>query len=214
MTNTTRSGTPQGAPANLAELCTLSPDALEDRLAMVRREIGPHASATQRLENGIAWDFDATPDMRAKLENLARLESECCGDLEFEIWENPSGTRLRFEISGADPNSGFFDGLSLANPYGTDEKESNEESRRWLRFAKRGGLAVVASFVVCCVLPLAIVSVAGITVAAPLMKLDNPVTIGAGAVLFGALFWLYEKHRSRTAVATPEGSASETGCGC
>jgi len=195
------------APANLADFCSLSPDDLEDRLAMVRRDLQPHASASQKLENGIAWDFEASPEMRARLEDLARLERQCCSDLEFEVWENPSGTRLRFEISGADPRTGFFDRLDLSNPKGAAKIPSG-----WLRLAQRGGLAALASLVVCCVIPAALVSFAGISIAAPLMKLDDPLVIVGSAVVFATLLWLHDRRRSnRAALLSTQESG---GCGC
>jgi hypothetical protein len=174
---------------------------------MVRRDIQPYATATHKLDNGIAWDFAATPQMRERLENLARLERECCASLEFEVWENPGATRLRFEISGVDPNSGFFDGLDLSDPRGEQRRSS-----RWGKILKRGGLGAVASVFVCCVLPLALVSVAGFGFAAPLMKLDNPVSIGAGAILFATLFWLYERRRTKSTPRAPD--ATNGGCDC
>jgi hypothetical protein len=207
MVNEHRSTAPTTPRANLADSCSLSTDALEDRLAMIRREIQPHASTTQELENGIAWDFDATPEMKAKLEDLARLERQCCSELDFEVWENPSRTRLRFEISGADPKTGFFDALSLSHPTGDTAAPG-----RWPRLLKRGGLAALASFVVCCVIPAALVSFAGISIAAPLMKLDDPLVIAAGALLFATLLWLHDRRRSNNGVALSTGKGD--GCGC
>ena len=38
---------PQLSPAALQEICSLTPEALSERLAMIRREIEPFATATQ-----------------------------------------------------------------------------------------------------------------------------------------------------------------------
>ncbi len=196
-------------PTNLADDCSLSSTDLASRLSMIRKEIAPFAMDSQRLESGMSWDFQATDQIRDRLENLVRLERDCCGHLEFQIWENPGRTRLRLEISGVDPNTGYFDALV------TSDTESDDPPRvRWLRLGRRGALAAGVSFFVCCVIPGALVSFAGMKVAAPLMKLDNPVVIAAGTVLFTSLFWFRERRRPRTASVAAKDPKEASSCGC
>ncbi len=92
----------------IADFCTPSPEDLEQRVAMIRREILPRVLARLKLENGVGWEFEATADNRKKLEDLTELERQCCRGLSFEIREDPNGTRLRWEILGIDPNTEFF----------------------------------------------------------------------------------------------------------
>ncbi len=209
MTNAIHSDSLSSVSTHIADDCSLPPADCPDRLAMIRDEIALFAKSTLRLENGIAWEFEATDEIRARLEKLVRLERECCGHLEFEIWENSNGTRLRFEVLGADPNTGYFGGFA-ASQGATDGKPRE----RWLRLGRRGALAAGASFFVCCVIPGALVSFAGIKVAAPFTKLDNPVVMAAGTVLFASLFWFRERRRPRTASAAAENTKEASSCGC
>ena len=94
--------------------CSLEPAQLEERLAMVRREIAPHARGKRRLSHGLCFEFDATPELRARLERLAELERQCCAGLDFRVCED--GARLRFEILGVDPASDLFDALTGGVP--------------------------------------------------------------------------------------------------
>lgn len=212
MTNAIQSAAPEAtsAPESVADFCSLSPGALTERLDWIRSDIEPHAGAKRILENGVAWDFEATPEMREKLEKLARLESDCCSSLEFEVWQNPSRTRLRFEILGADPGSEFFDRLKLAN---LSDDEDTPGGMRWGLLAKRGGIAAVASFLICCVLPFALVSVLGISIAAPLLALDTPLAIGTGAVVIGGVLWFVEKRRSAKIASVGAGTKALS-CDC
>ena len=82
--------------------CSLGPAELEERLAMIRREIVPHVTRSEELERGLLLDFDATPGMRAKLEQLVELERRCCSGLRWELEEVGSAT-LRLGVTGTDP---------------------------------------------------------------------------------------------------------------
>lgn len=64
----------------------------------------------------------------------------------------------------------------------------------------------------CCVLPVALVSFAGIGVAAPLMKLDDPWIIAGGAIAFSALMTLYERRRARRVIRST--GAESLRCDC
>jgi hypothetical protein len=61
--------------------CTLPPDALRERLDWIRSEILPHAVASERLADGVAWELDDVPDLAAKLDRLVELERECCSGM-------------------------------------------------------------------------------------------------------------------------------------
>jgi hypothetical protein len=94
--------------AEAASFCTLNKEQLAERIAMIRREVLPHALAKQVLPDGRAWTFDRT--LRTKLEQLVALERECCRDgVTFALEEHAS--QLRLEIRGVDPNAAVFQSL-------------------------------------------------------------------------------------------------------
>ena len=81
------------------------------------------------------------------------------------------------------------------------------DSRTRLRIAKAGGVGIGVSVLLCCVLPIAVGAVAGASVAGPLLGLDAPFFIGAGAVLFGARAGERDRRRTAKQAAAPS-------CGC
>lgn len=210
--------------------CSLSPTAFEERIAYVRREISPHALARLRVDDGVAWEFEAQPDMRAKLEEWARLERECCDGVGFEVWQSVDGKRLRFEIRGIDADTRILDRMGLAIPLAGEtmdadaQRDDSDVSIRalggWKPLARRGGIAAVVAVALCCVAPIALVSVAGLAAAAPLLKLDNPIAIAGSTVAVMTLLWLFEKRRARlrlanaTANSAINASQKNAGCGC
>jgi hypothetical protein len=92
----------------LAPFCSLDRTALAERIAMIHREILPHARGSEALPDGRAWNFPSGPDMQAKLEHLVALERECCREgIDFELMETRDGA-LRLEVRGIDPNAAVF----------------------------------------------------------------------------------------------------------
>ena len=62
-----------------------------------------------------------------------------------------------------------------------------------------------------CVVPIGLVAILGAKFAAPLGALDNPWVIGAGALVFAALLWRWERRRE---AVRAEQRTSAGGCGC
>ena len=89
-------------------VCSLSSAELEDRLAMIRREILPHVKRSEDLRSGRAWEFEETSALRAKLEQWVELERRCCGGLDWSLERLPAD-RLRLTVLGVEPGSGFFE---------------------------------------------------------------------------------------------------------
>ncbi len=90
--------------------CTLSPEALRERLAVIRDEVLSHATSSEVLPDGRAWSFRAGEARRAQLEELVALERECCGDgVAFELSASESG--LRLAVRGVDPWADVFRAL-------------------------------------------------------------------------------------------------------
>ena len=84
------------------DACNLSPDALEERRSRVRHEIVPHVQRTRELSDGFAWEFDPSPELRAKLEEWVALERECCGGLAWEIEAPPDASALGLRVRGVE----------------------------------------------------------------------------------------------------------------
>ncbi len=97
--------------AATTEVCNLSKHERQDRIEMIRNEILPQVKRSEELENGLAWEFEPTPDMQAKLERLVALERQCCGGLQWSLGREPDSGRLRLAVEGVDPRSGFFASL-------------------------------------------------------------------------------------------------------
>lgn len=96
-------------PTVVRQMCSLPTDALQDRLAMIRREILPHVKRTEMLPNGFICEFDRHSDLQAKLEDLVVFERTCCGGLAFDLQSLPDANTLRLTVIGADPHSGIFE---------------------------------------------------------------------------------------------------------
>lgn len=204
MTTETRFDSPATRAQSLAELCALTPEQRTQRLEMIRREIHSQVRSEQWLENGISWSFDATDALRAKLLRLAELERQCCSSLQFEVDASDDSGTLHFRILGADPRSGLFDPIRLDVPH-----DAARASGTLKRVARTGGAAVLASFFVCCVLPIGIAAVAGASIAAPLLLLDSPWVMAATASALGWGIWTLENRR-----AASRRRAEAGGCGC
>ena len=100
-----------------AEICTLPSEALDDRLAWIRREILPHATRTASLPGGVSVDLLDTPGLAEKIDRLIALESKCCSEITFERHAGEKAGQLRLVIRGIDPDSSIFQSLGAAASY-------------------------------------------------------------------------------------------------
>jgi hypothetical protein len=187
---------------DLADFCLLSTEELSERRGWIDREIAPHTQRKHVLADGVAWDFDASAALRERLERLVALERQCCGpnDVAFSVRTVDADT-LRLEIRGA---------AAIARAR-AGETEERRGALPLGRIARAGGLGVLASFVVCCVLPIAAVSLLGAAVAAPLLQLDNPWVILGVALVIGVGAWRLESTRR---AGRAQATQPQSGCGC
>lgn len=116
--STTPSSDAQTADLNPAEICTLSPEGLGDRLAWVRKEILPHAVEKVRLGNGLALELVEAPGLTEKIDHLIALERECCSGIVFERHASTTEGQVRLEVRGIDPDAQVFQafGVPESNP--------------------------------------------------------------------------------------------------
>ena len=181
----------------ISDVCSLTPDALQERLAMIRNEILPHVNRTEELSNGLAWELAATPEMREKLEQLVELERSCCNGLEWSL--EARAETLRLSVTGVDPRSGFF--AALGGPTRVVEHRGGR-----FRLLKSGALGFGISFSLLCLLPLGLAALAGAAVAAPFAVLDDPLLVGASSIVVGGAAWALMRRRDRRAVPRPVSS--------
>jgi hypothetical protein len=184
-------------------VCTLPPDGREQRLAWIRSEILPHAVDGERIEDGLAWEFDDAPGLAARLDRLVALERECCSGIVFEHQPSQTAGRRRLEVRGIDPQAPIFANLQL---------EPAAPGRAGPRLAKAAGLGTLVSLFVCCVLPIAAAGVLGAAAAAPFASLDDPWIIAAAALLTGAVAFA-RQNRRRAAPAAKEAAGAPCGPG-
>jgi hypothetical protein len=111
--NESASSTPKVDPARV---CTLSVDALSERITWIRDEILPHARLTERVQSGLAWELHGAPGLAEKLDHLIALERECCSGIVFERMASATPGRVRLEVRGIDPEAEVF--RSLVTPGG------------------------------------------------------------------------------------------------
>ena len=191
--------------SDVRAFCNLSDEDFEARRTKLRGDLIPRARGREELSDGLAFFFDATPEMREELEAFVAFERECCPGLGFSVQDEAGA--LRLEIHGIDPSSSTFAGIGDAV-----ESEPPSESRErggWLRLVRSAGLGAVGAFVLFCVVPIGLVAVLGAQLAAPFGALDNPWAVGAGTLVFAALLWRWERRRDAARAA-----ASASSCGC
>lgn len=175
-------------------VCNLPPEGLEERLAWIRSEILPHAVASERGADSVAWELEDAAGLVAKLETLVAAERECCSGIAFTHTAGATPGTRRLEVRGLDPESAIFGSL----PVGATAPGLGG------RVAKAAGIGTLVSLFVCCVLPIALGGLFGAAVAAPFASLDQPWVIGVAFVLFAAATFGWQSRRRASAQAVDE----------
>jgi len=175
-------------------VCSLPPDELRARIEALRTELLPLVRRRQDLPDGIAWDFDAGATMRAQLDEFVEFERQCCSGVSFDIVASPEVGMLRLIARG--PDAAAFEALG-GPPMAVPGQVAPGSGVA--QVAKAGIVGVVASLFLCCGLPLAVASVLGVAVAAPLARFDDPVMIGLGAIAIAVPSWVVMRRWSRAA---------------
>ena len=187
---------------DIREICNLSDEDLEARREELMQGLALKARERRDLGDGVAYSFDATPEMRAELGAFVAFERECCPTLGLAVKVAPGA--LELEIRGVEPTSSLFAGIGVA---GGSEDRIPRGRRRILSSA---GLGTLFALALCCLLPAALVAALGAAVAAPLTSLENPWMISSSALVFACVIWLWQRRREHARAA----EASAGGCGC
>jgi len=83
-----------------ASVCSRSPEELRERIATVRTELLPRVVEKAKRSGGFTWEFEDTPELRRKLEELVALERQCCGGLSWTLEDLAHASRLRLAVDG------------------------------------------------------------------------------------------------------------------
>jgi hypothetical protein len=187
----------EAAAPPLEEICNLPSEERENRIAAFRRNILPLATKRRASGNGMTLDFEYSEALEKQLEELVDFERVCCSDLNWDL-RRPQVNVLSLAVSGIPSNSRFFSN--------TEDESSSPPPRSGFvkKLAQSIGLGATAAVILCCVAPMILATVAGIAIAAPLARLDNPLTIAAGSIAFAIPAWLWLKRRE----------ARSSSCGC
>jgi len=164
--------------SEMVPFCALGPEALRQRVALIRREILPRARSSRPLPDGRAWEFSSSPELRGILEELIELERQCCGEgIRFELHGGTGDAGLQLEVHGIDPNARVFALL----------EEPKRGALRRLAVAGSAGLGLSVS--IFCVLPLLAALLFGASLPAAVARLDHPLVVGLGAVTAAGVVW-------------------------
>lgn len=113
---------PDAGDRGCGDVCSLPSDERADRVAMMHREILPHATRREALAAGVALEFADDPALERTLEEFVAFERECCGGLTWSL-RRPSAGVLRLSVEGLAPDSDFLRALG-------DTAEAAPGSRR------------------------------------------------------------------------------------
>lgn len=186
---TTESLDHESSASPLADFCNLPSKEREARAAVIRRDILPLATNREDLADGVRLDFDFSESLEKTLEELVAFEQVCCSGLTWDVKRSASST-LSLSVSGIPANSRFFESLQIQDG-GPQPKTGFVR-----RLAGSLGIGTTAAAFICCVTPMALAAIAGVSIAAPFAKLDNPLTIAGGSLALAVPAWFWLKRRS------------------
>ncbi|MBL4787221.1 MAG: hypothetical protein JKY49_17570 [Cohaesibacteraceae bacterium] len=179
--------------------CTTSCDLPVAKEQQVRddflQNLMPLVKRMDLLDNGRAFEFDDTPAMRKRLDDLVARERKCCGHLGWGLNRVEATDRIRLEVTGLSPQSPMFNRIA-GGGIATMKMDQSDRSGNSARIGKSAGIGIMSAMVLCCVVPIVVAVVAGAAVAAPLFAfVENPITILAITTLAGFGAWFYMKRQ-------------------
>jgi hypothetical protein len=78
--------------------CSLSPDGLRERKAVIDELVAAGLTALTAIPGGVRARFTARPELKADLDALVELEAQCCAFLSLTITGADDATVL--EVTG------------------------------------------------------------------------------------------------------------------
>jgi hypothetical protein len=180
----------------IEEICNLPSEERKTRIVGFRRELLPLVKNRRAFANGMNLDFEYSEGLEGKLEELITFERVCCSDLKWEL-SRPQENELSLTVSGILPNSPMFETIE------DEDIPLRSNSGFSMQLAQSLGLGTTAALILCCVAPMALAAVAGVAIAAPLARLDDPLMIAAGSLALTIPAWFWLRRR-----------AARSSCGC
>lgn len=184
-------------PSALPEVCRLSPDSFDRRIANLRRILLPRVVRSSLGDGKLSFALRLEGSNVADAEAFVEYERRCCGFARFEHRVDPSQSLVWVDITtDAAHQSTLVEMAGMLQP---------NEPARWLAV---GGWGVVTGVLglACCATPIVAVvaGLLGLSVA----TFSGFVDMTFGAVLVTSLaavaYWIVRGRRGR----------SEPGCGC
>ena len=77
--------------------CSLSPNALTNRLGEISELMRHHAYGVEPLRDGVVVRFSKTTSARSAVERLIAAERECCSFLTFDLKEEETALHLTIQ---------------------------------------------------------------------------------------------------------------------
>lgn len=192
----------------IQEICSLTEGERDARRKALSRGLLSQVRERRLLSDGLALRFDATPVIRAELDEFIAFERGCCPTLGLSV--HASADALELAITGLDSDVQLFmgagPGMELATP----------GPSRWRRILSAAGLGTLGALTLCCVLPVAGVALFGTALAAPFANLDDPWVISSTALALAGGVWRWRQQRDaqKRAVSVPAACATDGECGC
>ena len=81
--------------------CSLTSEALKDRIALLREEIFPKLVKKEELEEGFIYYFEDEGDLAVKILEFIGKEKQCCPFFKFDVSVLPFKKGIALQISGS-----------------------------------------------------------------------------------------------------------------
>jgi hypothetical protein len=92
-------------------LCTLTPDEIQARRAVLLPSLLAQAEERVALPDGFRWRFAASGEFLAAAAATMNTERQCCRFLRFRLTVEPDGGPIWLEITGPQGTAAFLDNL-------------------------------------------------------------------------------------------------------
>jgi hypothetical protein len=96
---------------DLPVACTLSAEDLGQRRADLLPGLIARAVASEPLDNGLCFRFDASSELLTELVQVIDAERQCCRFLQFEITVAPDLGPISLQVTGPPGTAQFLSGL-------------------------------------------------------------------------------------------------------
>ena len=89
--------------------CSLLPDDLNERVAMLKEELFTEDVVTEELEDGYLFFFEDEGEVATKLLDFLDIEKQCCPFFKFDLSILPFKQGMALKISGGPRVKSFIE---------------------------------------------------------------------------------------------------------